>query len=314
MRIKALQALYSFFRSNTPELSIGEKNMLKSTEKIYELIMHQLSFLVEIVKFAEYRIEEGKKKFYPTSEDLNPSTKFINNRLVKIMTSNRGYIKRMNAYRINWVDEIEAVRKIYNLIRKSDDYQKFANSGKDSFDEDKKFLISIFKDYVAYAEYLESFYEEKDIYWADDIDTANVLVIKVLKGFRRDQDEFEPLPSLYNESGKDEVDEDKRFLKELYRKTILKSSEFEKMIETKASNWELDRIAVMDIILLKMALAELLEFPSIPVKVTMNEYIDLSKYYSTPKSKVFINGILDKMIADLREEKRIVKIGRGLIE
>ena len=314
LRIKALQALYAFNRSNSPELMVGEKNMLRSTEKIYELVIRQLSFMVEIARFAEIRIEEGKKKYYPTEEDLNPNTKFVENQLIKKISDNRDYVKRMNAYRINWVDEVEAVRKVFNAVKESQDYKRYMNSGESTFDGDKKYLISLFKYLLADNEYLTSYYEEMDIYWADDIDTANVLVLKIMKGMQQNHDVFEPFPSLYNETGKDVIDEDKKFLKELYRKTILKSDEFESMIASKASNWELDRIAVMDVLLLKMALAELLEFPSIPVKVTMNEYIDLSKYYSTPKSRVFINGVLDKMIADLKKENRIVKAGRGLIE
>jgi N utilization substance protein B len=188
------------------------------------------------------------------------------------------------------------------------------SSDKDSYVEDKIFITKIFKNFVASSESLESFYEELDIYWADDLEVANILVLKIINGFDETWHELQPLPELYSTEGKEDPEEDKKFLLQLYRKTIVKSKEFEKMIDEKASNWELDRIALMDIILIKMALAEFIEFPSIPVKVTMNEYIELSKYYSTPKSRVFINGILDNMITDLKKENKLVKIGRGLIE
>jgi N utilization substance protein B len=314
LRIKALQALYAYFVSDSTEIAVGEKNMLRSIEKIYELVTYQFSFILAIAKYAEVRIDEGKKKFYPTEADLNPNTKFIDNRFLKQLSENRDYIRKVNAYKINWSDEAEMIRKKYVEIAESDAYKAYMNSGESSYNEDKAFILKLFKNFTAYYPSLVSFYEEKDIYWADDIDTANALVFKIIKGYRESFDEFHPLPPLYNVDGKLDADEDKKFLIDLYRKTILKSDEFETLISEKTSNWEIDRIAAMDILLIKMALSEFLEFPSIPVKVTLNEYIELSKFYSTPKSRVFINGILDKMIADLKKQKKLVKTGRGLIE
>lgn len=314
LRIKALQALYAYFVSNSIDMVVGEKNMLRSIEKIYELITYQLSFLQAISKLAGVRLEDGKKKFYPTEEELDPNTKFIENRFLKQLSENRDYIRKVNAYRINWKDEAEIIRKKYVEIASSETYKRYMNSGKSSYEEDKAFILKIFKDFTAYYPSLNTYYEEKDIYWADDIDTANALTLKIIKGFKESYDEFQPLPPLYNLDGKLDADEDKKFLIELYRKTILKGKEYEVIISEKTSNWEIDRIATMDIIMIKMALTEFLEFSSIPVKVTLNEYIELSKYYSTPKSRVFINGILDKMIDDLKKQKKLVKIGRGLIE
>jgi N utilization substance protein B len=314
LRIKALQALYAYFITQNLDFIIGEKNMLKSTEKIYGLVTYQLSVLIEIVKFAAMRSEEAKRKYYPTEEELNPNVKFFKNNFIHRLSENTDFQRKANAYKINWVDEQEMIRKIFNEIRDSELYKRYMSSGKSSFTEDKNFILRIFKAFIVTSESLESFYEEKDIYWADDLDVANILVLKIISGFKETQDEFEPLPELFSVEGKDDPEEDKKFLLQLYRKTIVKSKEFESMIEEKASNWDLDRIAIMDIILIKMALAEFMEFPSIPLKVTMNEYIELSKYYSTPKSRVFINGILDNMIIDLKKENKIYKTGRGLIE
>ncbi len=314
LRIKALQALYAYFITQNLELIIGEKNMLRSTEKIYGLIAYQLSFLIEIVKFASVRSEEAKKKYYPTEDELNPNEKFLQNLFIRQLSENKDFLRKANAYKINWIDEQEMVRKIFLEIKDSEDYKTYMNSGKSSYLEDKKFIARIFKAFVADSESLGSFYEEMDIYWADDLDVANSLVLKIINGFKETHHELEPLPELYSVEGKDDPEEDKKFLIQLYRKTIVKSKEFDKIIEEKASNWDLDRIAIMDIILIKMAMAEFIEFPSIPVKVTMNEYIELSKYYSTPKSRVFINGILDNMIADLKKDNKIFKTGRGLIE
>ncbi|OQX78796.1 MAG: hypothetical protein B6D64_05815 [Bacteroidetes bacterium 4484_276] len=313
LRIKALQALYAYFISDSIDLPVGEKNMLNSTGKIYELITYQFSFLLEIKKFAERRIEEGKKKFYPTKEDLDPNTKFIDNRFLKQLAENRDYIRKKNAYKVNWHDEEVIIRKLYLEVCSSEIYVNYMKSDTDNYYGDKAFILKVFRDIIAYFPSLTSFYEEKNIYWADDIDTANALTLKIIKGMKASEDEFQPQPSLYNIDGKADPDEDKKFLIKLYHKTILKSKEFEAMIANKTKNWEIDRIATLDIILIKMALTEFLEFSSIPEKVTMNEYIELSKFYSTPKSRVFINGILDKLIIDLKKQKKLVKIGRGLI-
>lgn len=314
LRMKALQALYNYFVSQNSDLAVGERNMLKSTERIYELVTWQLAFMVQLARFASKRLDENKKKFYPTEEDLSPNTKFIDNQLIAKLTENKDYLRKVNAYKVNWVDEEDMVRKIFNDIRSSSIYENYMNSGKHSFDEDRSFIATLFLEFVAYQDFIDYFYEEKNIYWANDLEIANPLVVKIIKGQRKSDDEYALLPTLYNTTGKEEPDEDKDFMVKLYHKTVLRSDELEEIIKNKASNWDINRIAIMDMILLKMALTELMEFQSIPTKVTLNEYIELSKYYSTPKSKVFINGILDKLIVELKEEKKIVKTGRGLMD
>ncbi|MBE0637310.1 MAG: transcription antitermination factor NusB [Bacteroidales bacterium] len=314
LRIKTLQALYAYFINDGSDLQIAEKNMLKSTERIYELAIYQLSFLVEIVKFAAKRAEENKKKFYPTPEDLNPNTKFIDNFFTEKLTENKDYLRRKNAYKINWVDNEDLIRRSYNDVRELDVYKKYMASSKHSFEEDKELFSTIFIMIAMENDFLESHYEEISVYWANDIDLANYCVLKIISSMNQNDDIARPLPPLYNADGKDDPEEDKKYMVKLFHKTILKSKDYEKIIEEKASNWDLSRITLMDVILLKMGLAELMEFPSIPIKVTMNEIIELAKMYSTPKSRVFINGVLDKMIIDLKESGQIVKAGRGLIE
>ncbi len=314
LRIKALQALYGFFVNHDSDIAIAEKNLLRSTERLYELAIYQISFLAEIVKFAQKRIEENKHKFYPTAEDLNPNTKFVNNLFIANLTDNKDYQRRKNAYKINWADQEEMVRKVYNDIRGLEIYQKYMQAEGQRFDTDRNFIAELFRVFIADHDSLNYFYEELSVYWSNDIDIANYLALKIIQNIHRSDDEFHPLPPLYNVDGKEDPDEDKRFLITLFRKTILKSKTFEDIIEAKASNWELNRIALMDIILLKMALAELMEFSSIPIKVTINECIELAKSYSTPKSRVFINGVLDKIIVEMKENGAILKSGRGLIE
>jgi N utilization substance protein B len=310
LRIKALQSLYAFIQSHNDRLDYGEKELLRSLDKLYEIYIYQLSLLIEIVDYADKRIEENRRKFYPTKDDLNPNTRFVDNRFIKQLADNKSYNTNAEKYKISWADEEEMIRKLFVKIRDSKFYKEYLDSPDSSYENDKDVVIKIVKKIISESDSLHFYFEERNIYWADDFYTANYLVIKTIKGFDEKQGELTPLPTLF----KNDNQEDKDFLINLFRKVILRSDEYFLLIEGKVKNWESDRLAVMDILLLKMALAELLEFPSIPVKVTLNEYIELSKMFSTPKSKVFINGILDKMIADLRRKNEIKKMGRGLLE
>ena len=310
LRIKALQSLYAFMQSHNDRLDYGEKELLRSLDKLYEIYIYQLSLLVEIVDYAKKRIEENSRKFYPTEEDKNPNTRFVDNRFIRQLADNKSYKTYVDKYKISWADEEEMIRKLYIRIRETKYYKEYMSSPDCSYTDDKEVIIKIVKKVISESDSLHYYFEEKNIYWADDFYTANYLVIKTIKGFEENQSELTPLPSLF----KNDNNEDKEFLINLFRKVILRSDEYFKMIEGKVKNWESDRLAVMDILLLKMALAELLEFPSIPIKVTLNEYIELSKMFSTPKSKVFVNGILDKMISELKRNNEIKKTGRGLLE
>lgn len=313
LRIKVLQAVYAFFQSDNGDLAKGEKQLLISIEKIRELYIHQLSFLIEIRDFALKRSEGNKKKFFPTDDDLNPNMRFVENKALTQLEDNREFRKFRDKLRVNWSNEPEMVRKAYLTLKESGFYQKYMEQKESSYVLDQDMLVKIVKKILSGYELLENYYEDKSVYWAfDAYHMANLLLMKLLKSMEETDDEYTTLPVLLK-SNKDE-EEDKVFVINLFRKTILNSEKYEELIDEKAKNWELDRIAMMDRILIKMALAELLAFPSIPVKVTLNEYIDISKYYSSAKSKVFINGILDKLIADLKEKKLIKKTGRGLLE
>ena len=312
LRIKVLQAAYAFFQAGNDDLAKGEKQLILSIDKIHELIVYQLSFLIEIKDFSRIRMEESKKKFFPTEEDLNPNLKFIENRVLIQIEDNREYRKMHKRLKINWSEEQGMVRKAYLAIKESGYYQKYLEQAEDSFAHDRDILARILKKTLMGLELLEYYYENKSIYWAfDTYQIANLLLMKLLKSFESSDDEYEAFPEIL---GMGLQEEDRAFMLGLFHKTILNSDQYAELIDDKAKNWDLDRIAMMDTILIKMALAELLEFPSIPVKVTLNEYIDISKYYSSAKSKVFINGVLDKLIIDLKEKNKIKKTGRGLME
>ncbi|PKP34380.1 MAG: transcription antitermination factor NusB [Bacteroidetes bacterium HGW-Bacteroidetes-17] len=312
LRIKVLQALYAFFQSKSDRMDFGEKQLFISIEKIYELCFWQLSFMIEIVDFTKVRTEEAKHKHFPTPENLNPNTKFIDNKLIEQIRNNRIYEKKYDQYKISWAEQTEMIRRIYKEIIESKYYEKFMDEPERTYEGDKEFIILLLKKVIAKSESLKQFYEDLSIYWSDDYHSVTALVIKIINSFTEESDTYHLLPVIYKTANEAE-NEDVDFVKSLYRKTIINSDKLEKLITEKTVNWEYDRIAVMDIIILKMALTELTEFKSVPVKVTLNEYIELSKSYSTPKSNIFVNGILDKLINDLSESKDIRKTGRGLM-
>jgi N utilization substance protein B len=314
LRIKVLQACYSFFQSHNDDLELGEKQLTRSMDKLYELYIYQLSFLLEILNLATNRIEEARHKYFPTPEDLNPNKRFLENRVLLQLASNKDYQRKEKALKVSWADEKNMVLKIYNEIKAGPDYDQYMRDPRDSYKNDREFLIKMVLNHIAGYDLLRQYYEDKSIFWSDeDFDTSIILLIKTLKGFQENSNEEEPLPSLYK-ADNEQPNEDKQFMLKLFHHTILHSDEYARMIEEQARNWELDRIAVMDILIMKMALSEILNFPSIPIKVSMNEYIEISKHYSSDKSKIFINGILDKLILKLKDEGEIKKVGRGLVE
>jgi len=314
LRIKVMQALYAFFTYGPDKMDYHEKQLLLSLDKLYDLYIYNLSILAEILDFAGSKQEEGKLKFYPTDEERNPNTKFIDNLFLRQLINNSDFINAVVKRKISWRDEQDMIKKIYKKFRDTKDYKEYMTLPGNSYDEDKEIVIKLQKKAIFKYAPLHDFFEEKSIFWADDFTTASMMVIKTIQGFDVSMDENIKLPSLFKAPDKKGINEDKQYIIELFRKTIIKSDEFQKIIADKAKNWELDRIALMDMILIKMTLTEFLEFPSIPLKVSMNEYIEISKMYSTPKSKVFINGILDKLLANLKSEDKIKKTGRGLID
>lgn len=308
LRIKVLQALYAYFQANDDNYRRTENELMLAIERIYDLYLYLLLTFDELQNIADHRIEENKKKLRPTESDLNPNRKFVDNEIFRILHESKTLRHASEANKINWIgdEEQEMFRKIFNIIRESETYFEFMNNGLEGFEEDRQFALQLFKTEIANSPLIYNFFEEKSIHWLDDIDLACTMVLRTIKGF--EQGGENRIQELY----KDEDDE-KTFIKELLRQTISMDKENEKLIDSLTKNWELERIAKMDIILMKMAITEFQIFNSIPTKVTLNEYIEISKFYSTPKSNTFINGVLDKAIETLQSENKIRKIGRGLI-
>lgn len=314
LRIKVMQALYAHFQSEGADLNQGEKGLTASINSIYDLYIYLLSALLEVSDFARNRIEEGRQKFLPTSEEINPNTRFIENPFLQQLDVNRDLRKNFNRLKINWSDDQEIFRKVFTTLRESEVYLRYMSAPSVSFREHKEIVLYLLGEILLHTDSFTSLFEEKNINWADDIDTSAMMVAKTVKKWEAGYDEFTPLPVLIVSPDEEGDDLMKDFVIRLFRKTISRSQESGALIAERAQNWELDRIAVLDVILIKMAIAEFLDFPTIPVKVTINEYIEISKEYSTPRSKQFINGILDKLVIDFREQKLIKKSGRGLLE
>ena len=308
LRIKVLQSLYAYYQSNSDELLQHEKQLFGAIERIYDLYIYLLLTFPELKAKGEYRIAENKKKIRPTEEDLNPNRKFVDNQIIALIETHPTLRAESENRKVNWLGAVEQemFRKMYLALRESEVYFEHMNNETSSFEEDKAFAIQLFKSEIANYPALYDYFEEKNIHWLDDIDLACSMAIKTIKSFKEEGNNS--ILPLYKED-----DDERDFVKNLFRKTIQLDQENLALIDELTKNWELDRIAKMDILLMKMAITELQIFNNIPVKVTLNEYIEIAKFYSTPKSNVFINGILDKAIARLEKDGKIQKVGRGLI-
>ncbi|OSY88379.1 antitermination protein NusB [Tenacibaculum holothuriorum] len=306
IRVKVMQSIYAMQHSNNSDLVKEEKFLKHSIQKMYDLYVTNLQLIIEVQKLAQKKLELSKKKILATKEDLNPNTKFINNRLISILAQSvslEGYVE-LNKLNF-WELDDEYIKILWDELQKSDLYQRYMNTVEDSYNVDRSFVIDFFKEIVAPNEKLSEYFEDKMISWSDDIPFVNTWIVKSLNK----QKPTNPfiLGSLYKDN------DDKEFVSNLFNKTMLHQHKYEEDIESKTPNWEADRIADIDMILIKMGITEFLHFSSIPTRVTINEYIELAKDYSTKNSGQFINGVLDKLSKEYNSSKRMVKIGRGLL-
>lgn len=308
LRIKVLQALYAYYQSEEKDLAKVEKQLFFSLDKIYEMYLYLLLLIVEMQRLAIDKIETGKNKRLPSKEELNPNTKFVTNTHLRVLSNSKILAKKAEELGVSWQDNPDVVKKLFKMLIETDEYKEYMASPERGFEHDKEYLLKLFKKYLINDEGIQDYFEEKSIFWNDDLDLMAGMVLKTIKLMEENQNDVELL-----ELWKDPEDEIP-FAETLLRQTLVLGEENAKDIDECTKNWELERIAVIDIILMKMALAEARAFKSIPLKVTLNEYIELSKYYSTPKSNGFINGVLDQLFAKQRDAGIIVKTGRGLIE
>ncbi|MBQ8957989.1 MAG: transcription antitermination protein NusB [Bacteroidales bacterium] len=310
LRIKVLHEVYAYHQSNSSNLAIAERHLLDEVDDLYKLFVYQLAFWVEVKQFAERRIEENRNKHFPTEEDLNPNLKFVNNRILNVLEENKSLLGLEDRYKINFADSREDfIRSFYNRMVEYPEYQEYMNNGKDAFGDDRQFLASVIDAYMAEDSSLYDYYADRDLSFNSDFQVAIYLLWKFINEMPASFGVDSAMPPLYKAEA-----EDKGFVVKLFEKTILHADEYRELVNANISNWDYDRLALMDKILIFMALTEFTEFHSIPVKVTINEYIEISKFYSTPDSRRFVNGMLDKLASIMNEEGKIVKTGLGLID
>ncbi|MBT8265266.1 MAG: transcription antitermination factor NusB [Bacteroidia bacterium] len=303
-----MQILYGFKGSESDDIKVLERTLIRSMEEMYDLYLLIMSLLIEVQKRAELHLSSSKNKHLATKEDINPNYKFVNNAVLAQIIQNKDLADELKSRKINnWEMDGEYVDVIFKALIKSDLYKRNMENTDDSYKADKAFLLDVFKNIVAPNDKLYDYLEDKNLTWIDDLPVVNTIIVKLIKKLEPDAPSKSILPNLY----KDE--EDKSFGIELLTKTILNLTSLNKIISEKTQNWDKDRIANVDLVLLQLAIIEFQKFPSIPVKVTINEYLEIAKEYSTPKSSVFINGILDKLIKEYEAKGTLNKAGRGLM-
>ncbi len=309
IRAKVLQVLYAHFKGEK-DLAQSEKELFFNIEKTVDLFFYMILLISELTNYAEKMIMINRNKKLPNHDDLHPNTRFIDNKVVKQLKENQQFNDFIDKKKLSWVNHQDLIKSLFNDLLKSTWYKDYMNAPQNAYQEDKTFLINIFRDVIISSDQLYSVLEEQSIYWNDDIEFVASIIINIIKSLKPGQG---PGFLLYNDTDEEKKD-DMDYAKHLSRKTVLNYSSHRALIGKHADNWDVERIAFMDILIMAMAITELLEFRSIPVNVTFYEYIELAKLYSTENSFVFINGVLDRIVAELKQEKRIKKQGRGLIE
>ncbi|MFK7780892.1 transcription antitermination factor NusB [Psychroserpens sp.] len=304
IRIKVMQALYAFKGNESEDLKVTDKFLNESLNSMYDLYLSMLCLIVEVHKKAEDHQSKSQKKFLATQAEKNPNQKFVKNEVLMMLNSNEALKSELEHRKLNpWYLDFEYVDLTFKAITESDLYSDYMSTSVSTFKEDKNFVISIFEDIIAPNDKLYDYFEDKKLTWLDDIPVVNTSIMKLLKKLKPSTSEQHFLPKLF----KDE--DDRAFGVDLLNKTILNQAAFSEEIASKTKNWDSERITQIDTVLMQMAICEFQKFPSIPVKVTINEYLEVAKEYSTPKSSNFINGILDKIV----KENKFNKVGRGLL-
>jgi N utilization substance protein B len=307
LRIKALQSLYAYYTTGGEDMKRSEKELHVNIEKAFELYHYLLLLLIDVVLYAESRIEIARNKRIPTQEDLHPNTRFIDNKLIDQLRNNERLLRFVDQHKLNWVDHPELIKEVYTRLIESREYKAYMSAEDSGYAEDKRLVTYIYTHIIFTSERLDSIMEEQSIFWNDDLEFITSMIVKTFRKFKEEDGPDKLLMDLYKNQ------EDRDYVVKLFRQTILHREEYVAYIKQNTRNWDLDRIAFMDILIMQTAIAELVAFPSIPTKVSLNEYLEISKFYSTSKSNVFINGVLDKVVMQLKEEKKIIKTGRGLI-
>lgn len=312
LRIKTVKALYSYFQSGAESIPRSEKELDTAIRKSYELYLMLVALIGEVARVARERIEINRAKLMPTDEDLHPNLRFVENRVVRIIEDSSVLGDAMTRCKASWRGQEAVIKRLYQDLIAAPYYKRYMEAPvpgdeKEAFAADRKLVIDFLSTQIEDNEYLEEALEESSLFWVDDLSYCLGLAIRTIGFLNETSADPEIMPMYKNE-------EDEQYVETLFRKALLNHEEYFGYIDRFTRNWDFDRIAFMDKIIMLAAMTELVQFPTIPVKVTLDEFIEISKYYSTPGSSVFVNGILDKAVVQLTQEGKIAKQGRGLID
>ncbi|PQB03919.1 transcription antitermination factor NusB [Aureitalea marina] len=307
IRVKVLQSLYAMHQSDRPDLEKQEKFLVYSMEQMQQLQVLLLQMLVELRNQAESYLEKSKAKHLATQEEKNPSRAFVDNQLLTVLGESEALADYLKKHKLNyWKQDDEYVAILFKNLRKTDWYRDYLLEDEHNFKQDREFVVRVYKQIVAVDDKLYDYLEDKRLTWLDDYPLVNTSLVRALGKMNAQNIDELVVPAQYKS------EDDKEFALSLLRKTILNDDKLTGIIDGKTPNWDKERIAEIDMLILKMGIAEFLYFPSIPVRATINEYLEIAKEYSTPKSSLFVNGILDKLVKDFTADGSLNKIGRGL--
>ncbi|MEN6589580.1 MAG: transcription antitermination factor NusB [Proteiniphilum sp.] len=301
IRIRVVQIVYAWYQNTNKDLRNAEKELMYGLQKSYDLYFYLLLLMVELAKAYENRVEAKRNKHLPSEEDLNPNTHLIHNKFMLQLRENAQFQKQLAERPLMWDANEAFVKNLLDTMLASDTYKEYCGIASPTYEEDREFWRKSFKQFIYMNEELDQILEDECIYWNDDVEIVQTFVLKTIKKFSPEKGANQPLLPMF----KDE--EDKEFALRLLHDTIRNEKKYRDLIDKHTDKWDFDRIAFMDLIIMQVALSEIFTFESIPTSVSLNEYIEIAKSYSTPKSGTFINGILDAIVQEIKEENRIFK-------
>jgi N utilization substance protein B len=305
LRVKVAKALYAHLKSGSDNLKASEKNLIESIDKAYDLYFQMMSLVVEVAHYAEMRQEIAKQKKLPTYEDLNPNRRFVDNAVIALIANSDSVNDMLAARKLSWSHYPDAVKDVYNRLVEADFYKSYMSASISTFTDDRKFVEEFFA-WLEEDEALADIINEMSLLWTDDYGFALLMAIRTVQNTKRSHTELKVLPKFKS-------DDDLAFARTLLVKTLVDYEDSQDIVDRYSKNWDVERVVFMDSLIISIAIAELTYFESIPVKVTLDEWIDIAKYYSSPTSSTFVNGVLDKIVAEFTESGRINKSGRGLL-
>ena len=313
LRIKAFKVLYSSILSGNTSLSQAESQLDQACEATRDLYIYMLGIVSPLTRIARERIEAAKGKFNPTEEERNPNMKFADNALARLLDEDKDFQKVFSKKKYSWAQYDLLLKKLMTSIASKEYFAEYMASPERSLADDCRLFTRIFEEEFVDSEELEQILEDKSLYWNDDLAYALTWCCKTFKSFAKGEG-WSLLPLYQSEMLQgSEVESDKYFVRKLLQASYAGYENYSAMVAEAVTGWEKERLFMTDMVLICMGLAEVSTFPTIPVKVTMNEYVEISKFYGTPKSRSFVNGLLDRLVQSMVNDGKIVKEGKGLM-